>query len=203
MAIEPREESTTVTNHQASDAAEEFALRFWQDLHSLPPLVERHSEGGVRWQHFGEVDFETIGCLLTCHLLVEHYIDHYLKLLVDEPLDWPGARLQFSQKLALLANRRFSGDYALLPGIRHLNTLRNKIAHNVGQQLTAEDVRPLLATIPRNVVYDALSPRLALLAYTQVVCAYFAGAVATLARKGVSQGEVKAEPAVDQSAPKE
>ena len=41
----------------------------------LPPLVKEIASDGVVWKRLGEVDYETLGYFLSCHLIIEHYID--------------------------------------------------------------------------------------------------------------------------------
>lgn len=140
------------------------------ELRRLPPLVEGYADGKVKWQRFGEVDFDAMGYLLSCHLIVEHYLDHFLATLTDAPLDWPAARLQFSQKVALISRLKFEAPYDLLPSIRHLNVLRNRLAHRVAVKIVVEDLEPLVKAIPSSGRSGPLASPVDVLARYTTVC---------------------------------
>jgi hypothetical protein len=109
---------------------------------NLPPMVAQIIDGSITWRRLDKVDFEGLGYLLSCHLIIEHYLDEYLK--VGYPsLDWDAARHTFSQKVALLSNFKISEKYDCIPAIKHLNSLRNKLSHNIAFRIEAKDLLPL------------------------------------------------------------
>lgn len=87
-----------------------------------------------RWNQ----DVDSIGRILRAHLFVEHYLANYLEKANPQLGDLGGARLSFAQKLALIDNGN-SRLAAVLPGIRHLNKVRNRLAHQLTATVTAED----------------------------------------------------------------
>lgn len=101
-------------------------------------------DGSVVWKRIVEIDHELLGYFLTCHLVIEHYMDEYLKATVPG-LDWEKSKLTFAQRVNLLQwevvvnNQR----YDPIPAIKHLNTLRNKISHRLEIKLDAEALQPL------------------------------------------------------------
>jgi hypothetical protein len=92
-----------------------------------------------RW----EQDTTTIGRILRAHLFVEHFLTLYLQRRNPELGSLEGARASFSQKVALIDNGN-PGTAYLLPGIRRLNSIRNRIAHTLHAEVTEDDVKAFL-----------------------------------------------------------
>jgi hypothetical protein len=44
---------------------------------ALPPLVGSIQDGNVTWQRLENLDYELLGYFLSCHLIIEHYLDEY------------------------------------------------------------------------------------------------------------------------------
>lgn len=97
------------------------------------------AEVQARWNQ----NVETIGRILRAHLFVEHYLTEYLSNANPRLGAASEARLTFAQKVALLdsKNRDIS---VILPGIKRLNTIRNRLAHNLNAQVTSEDASAFL-----------------------------------------------------------
>jgi len=93
--------------------------------HGLPPLVGGFSDGKVTWQRIESIDYDTLGYLLSCHLIIEHYVDHLLATHPGADFGWEGARHNFGQKVALISGFKFPESYTFPPPIKHLNTLRS------------------------------------------------------------------------------
>lgn len=92
-----------------------------------------------RWNQ----DTETIGRILRAHLFVEHFLTEYLVARNPELGSPEDARLTFAQKLSLIGDATGGVAY-LIPGIRRLNTIRNRLAHNLSADVTADDVNVFL-----------------------------------------------------------
>jgi hypothetical protein len=69
-------------------------------MRKLPPLVKGFNGSSVEWQKLEDVNFEFLGYLLSCHLIIEHYLDEVIMTL-GTSLNWVPAKLTFSQKIAL------------------------------------------------------------------------------------------------------
>ena len=101
-------------------------------------------DGSVVWKRIVDIDHGLLGYFLTCHLVIEHYMDEYLKVTI-RGLDWDKAKLTFGQRVNLLKwdsvvrDKRFDP----IPAIKHMNTLRNKISHQLEIKLDAESLQPL------------------------------------------------------------
>lgn len=151
--------------------------------HSLPPLVGGFSDGKVTWQRIESVDYDTLGYLLSCHLIIEHYLDHFLSTYPNDPFGWESAKLTFGQKVALISKLPFPEPYNLPPVIKHLNTLRNRFGHNINTKLSEEDLLPFqqfLAKCSKNAKSNMdipSEPKDTLDILTMIICSYFASSI--------------------------
>lgn len=93
----------------------------------------------TRWNQ----NVDTIGRILRAHLFVEHYLTEYLSNANPRLGDAAEARLTFAQKVALLDSKN-RDIFVILPGIKRLNTIRNRLAHNLNAQVTNEDASVFL-----------------------------------------------------------
>jgi hypothetical protein len=89
------------------------------------------------------MDLETLGRVLRAHLVVEHFIDEWL--VADgvnlEHFEQTGFQLMFGRKLQLLGKR---GPASVVwKGLKQLNEIRNRFAHDPSHRLTVEDTTPL------------------------------------------------------------
>lgn len=89
-------------------------------------------------------DTVTIGRILRGHLFVEHFLTEYLSARNPELGSLEEARLTFSQKLALVGGGTGGVSY-LLPGVRRLNAIRNRLAHSLRAEVTTEGANAFLA----------------------------------------------------------
>ncbi|MBT9465541.1 hypothetical protein [Hydrogenophaga sp.] len=145
----------------------------------LPPMFDGVKDGSVAWKRIAEIDHELLGYFLTCHLLIEHYLDEYLKATIPQ-LDWEKPRLTFGQRINLVTWEVLVSDqkYDPIPAIKHLNALRNKISHRLEIKLDMEALQPLadyLQKLSSSRPYVAPSdPKELLEAFVGTCCATFA-----------------------------
>lgn len=83
-------------------------------------------------------DVLTIGRILRSHLYVEHYLNEFLEYKNPCLGSISRARLTFSQKLELLPRDNRSIN-EIIHGIRHLNHIRNRLAHQLEATITEAD----------------------------------------------------------------
>jgi hypothetical protein len=93
----------------------------------------------ARWNK----DVLTIGRILRAHLHVEYYLTEFLQHTNPELGNLDEARITFNQKVNLLRSDDRTVDY-LIPGIRHLNKIRNRLAHNLEATVTDDDATVFL-----------------------------------------------------------
>lgn len=109
----------------------------------------------ARWDQ----DTVKIGRVLRSHLFVEHFMTEYLTAMNPELGPIEEARLSFSQKLALIDTDTVGVSY-LLPGIRRINTIRNRIAHTLTSDISNDDVNVFLGiTLFRTMREEGAKPK--------------------------------------------
>lgn len=150
-------------------------------MRPLPPIVSGVDGNMLKFQELGEIDFEFLGYLLSCHLVIEHHLDEFLMTLGTR-LKWESAKLTFFQKLTLFPTDIFPRGPEMIAAIRHLNSLRNKIAHNIKARATDLQFKPLCDFL--KLVYDdqeevPSEPLVILEKFTALTCSGLAGWVAS------------------------
>jgi hypothetical protein len=149
----------------------------------LPPLLAEIVDGSVTWQKLEEIDYEFLGYFLSCHLIIEHYLDEFLRI-VHPQLNWGAVRHSFSQKVALLSEFKINDKYDCIPAFKHMNSLRNKLSHDVQFKIRAEDLLPLtqyLSGAYQNSVDVPTEPKLILERFTSMSCVLFASYISGFA----------------------
>jgi hypothetical protein len=151
----------------------------------LPPLVGPVVAGSVTWDRLSDIDYTTVGYLLCCHLVLENYIEAYIQANVGANLSVENARLTFAQKLSILDSWKLPDRFNFMPSLKHLNSLRNKLGHNIQTTISESELLPLiqfLETVGEKKLdrRDAIS---VLEVYTGTVGAYMASAY-VLAKEG-------------------
>jgi hypothetical protein len=83
-------------------------------------------------------DTDRIGRILRAHLAVEHFVTEFLSASNPNLGSLERARLSYAQKLDLLDTKDRSIEW-MLPGLRHLGTVRNRVSHRLRVELTKAD----------------------------------------------------------------
>jgi len=122
---------------------------------------------------------DEFGFVLKCHLIIEYYIDSYLKTAYPSILNWQSSRLTFSQKLELINNNRTPiGVY--YQGIKCLNSIRNKFSHRISYVIEKKDYKEIeeIMTIWKNASNEPVPEGLALIeSFTLWVCGNIDGMI--------------------------
>lgn len=114
---------------------------------------------------------DIIGRLLKCHLIIEHYLERFLSEHFGlEGLD--DAKLNFFNKAMLLPTSSTSAAF-VRPGILRLNSIRNKVSHNLSREPSFDDLGSIseVLQIARPAVSFG-SPIEAIEAFTTVACTW-------------------------------
>lgn len=152
---------------------------------SLPPLVGSIRNGTVTWQRLENLDHELLGYFLSCHLIIEHYLDEYLKIRYPK-LNWDASKQTFGQKVALLATDNYPEKYNSIPSIKHLNSLRNKLSHNIEFKISEADLLPISQYLAKCCGPDfeqPTEPSKILDIFTTMVCVWFASGISATAQQ--------------------
>ena len=115
-------------------------------------LNESHEEIARRWDQ----DASLMGRILRAHLFVEHYLARYLSVRNPNLGSTNEARLTFAQKVAL-ADRSDPTVSHLIAGVTRLNKVRNRLAHTLNAEVTAEDRDVFLSIGMFTALRDALA----------------------------------------------
>ena len=114
---------------------------------------------------------DTLGRVLKCHLIVEHYLDRFLvsHFGID---NFDNVRLRFAQKAGLLPDRATAASF-VKPGVVQLNRIRNKFAHSLSVELSDVDLGPIRTVLDISRPGGAFeSPVEAIEAFTTVACTF-------------------------------
>lgn len=135
---------------------EEVATRVI-DLHGGSRAFLAHSDAQIerlnaKWNQ----DAALMGRILRAHLFVEHFVAEYLQAKNSSLGDLSSARLTFAQKVELLGGADPAVAY-LVPGLRRLNKIRNRLAHTLSASVTNEDRDGFLQIELFRVLRDALA----------------------------------------------
>jgi hypothetical protein len=150
----------------------------------LPPLLATIQNGNVTWQRLENLDYELLGYFLSCHLIIEHYLDEYLKTQYPK-LDWDASRQTFGQKVSLLSMENYPEKYNSIPAIKHLNSLRNNLSHNIEFKIGQKDLLPLSQYLKKCCGPElevSIEPKEILERFTSMVCVWFASLISATAR---------------------
>ncbi|MGQ3486439.1 hypothetical protein [Roseovarius pacificus] len=88
-------------------------------------------------------DAQSIGRILRAHLFVEYFLTEHIRAKNPNLGSLDAARLTFAQKASLLDSKLVTIK-DVLPGIRRLNQVRNRLAHSLHADISADDANVLL-----------------------------------------------------------
>jgi hypothetical protein len=150
-------------------------------MKKLPPLVDGVDGKFLKLRALEDVDYNFLGYMLCCHLVIEHHLDEFLATLGTQ-LQWDRARLTFAHKTSLFPVSIFPHGVELITAIKHLNSMRNKVAHNIRARpgdLSFEPLKCFLGTVyeGREKVPD--EPHAILETFTSTVCNFLVGWIAS------------------------
>jgi hypothetical protein len=150
----------------------------------LPPRVGTiEEEKFLRFVPLQDIDFTFVGYLLACHLAIEHYLDEFLMSCAPD-LAWDRTRLTFNQKTELFPHTIFPNGEEVIAGIRHLNGLRNKLAHRLETKPEDFDYLPFTRLMQKAKAPELpTEPMQILEQFTQTISWYFMGWLASDAHR--------------------
>lgn len=147
---------------------------------TLPPRVGTVDEKNfLKFVPLQEIDFAFVGYLLACHLAIEHYLDEFLMSRAPD-LTWGAARLSFSQKAELFPHSIFPNGEEVIASIRHLNALRNKLAHRLETKPEDFEYLPFVRLLEKSEAKEIPSEPMKILErFSELMGAYFMGWLAS------------------------
>ena len=118
------------------------SLVFKKLLKEAPALEEEFHNFNSEYAFLSNRDDQSSSRILKCHLLIEHYLDKYLEVANPAIKNWDQARLTFHQKLELAQHPQTS-FILISPGMRCVNSIRNRVSHNLEVNLTEDTLKPI------------------------------------------------------------
>jgi len=97
-------------------------------------MDERFEKFNAVWRQ----DSDSIGRVLRAYLAAEHFLTEFIVERNPGLVPIDKARLAFSQKVELLPDDDPSVSF-IKPGLRRLNTIRNRMAHRLRVEITSDD----------------------------------------------------------------
>jgi hypothetical protein len=128
---------------------QEKILRIAKLRHELLPLLT---------EHLTEAE-DVVGYILKCHLFTEVILDDLIKLvLVENGEAVLSIGITYHQKLNLVSKLYLVDGIELLPeyviiSLRKLNQLRNKISHEIGKNVSDDDIQELFMGLENELPY--------------------------------------------------
>jgi hypothetical protein len=101
--------------------------------------AQEFNDAQLRWN----LDTDSIGRILRAHLFLERFVTENLQRANPSLGSIENARLSFAQKIELL-NPNNPDVADVTPGIRRLNSIRNRLAHQSDAAVTPDDAAALL-----------------------------------------------------------
>lgn len=115
------------------------------DSHApIPPELVRKLflEFNEEFLHLWQTHGNSIGRIVKSHLLLEHYLNEYLRVIHPSIRNFDALKLSFKQKLNLL---ELPGEmiHYIGPVLDVINRLRNRLVHSLAIDLNDDEVEPI------------------------------------------------------------
>ncbi len=155
------------------------------------PHIERElAEFNAEFRALRSRDDNFVGRFLTCHLIVEHFLDDYLAAGFPAMPGLPNVRLTFAQKLDLAAHPQ-SALFQFTDAVKCLNSVRNKLVHNIHYNPTDADLEPIrrIMDIWNTAREKPLNRRLEMIEdLTLLLCGILSGTTKSMRRRHPNDG---------------
>jgi len=106
-----------------------------------PEILAHFEAENDRFKALVARDHDLLGRVLKCHLVIEHYINQFLREHYRIS-DLDEVRLSFFQKAKLLPSSESSAAF-VKPGILELNSIRNKFGHRINASIANRDLNAI------------------------------------------------------------
>ncbi len=149
----------------------------------IPPMFsESFRDVGPEWKRLSGIDFEIVGRILICHLIIEHYLTNLIELKTSKEFDWSETKLTFAQKQKLTRKIDALAETKFSRGIEIVNKIRNKFSHNLLAKIDEAyilELRTIINTFRKSQKSEEISTEYEEIAvveiFTSMVCAFIAG----------------------------
>jgi len=134
-------------------------------FHKHEDITAIHKDASEQCRRTLEPLEDTISLVVTGHLFVEYWLDWLIRHNIPQPKKlFDSGRLTFSQKLCLAESLGLVTG-RLTEAIYQLNTIRNKISHNLEYQISSKDLEifepylPNLSNMQESAINGLGSPK--------------------------------------------
>jgi hypothetical protein len=137
----------------------------------MPRIEALFNSENERFKSLIAKEHDRIGRVLKAHLIIENYLTRHLESTYDIKIP-DEAKLSFFQKAQLLPVEGAVSTF-VRPGLISLNKVRNKLAHNLENEIQLTDIEPIIEILSYSrpgIHYD--DPYTAIEAFTVVACAF-------------------------------
>jgi hypothetical protein len=175
------------------DEFKETAL-FKKMLADAPAVIAEAQEFDKQYADLIQHDHATVGTILRCHLVVEHYLNAHLIHAHPGIVDFKSARLTFAQKLALASHPR-TNVAMMMPALKSLNHFRNQLAHTLDVDVSSDQIQPIEAFVKMWRTaggYEVPKGLAAIQDFTLTACILLSGATGIIKRYGKGRGLIGA-----------
>lgn len=144
-------------------------------LHALEPyrttIEADFNRQNEQYLALAATEHDTIGRVLKAHLVIETFLDAYLKAHYSiENLD--EVRLTFAQKAKILPKSKSSAAF-VRPGILQLNSTRNKFGHRLNHVIESNEISALYEVLRVARPSSSFATQVDVIeAFTPVACAF-------------------------------
>jgi hypothetical protein len=111
----------------------------------LSKIEKRFNEENEAFKRLLAQDHDLIGRVLKCHLIIENYLNRHIES-VSPSHNWHAARLRFAQKIELLPQGDAKVEW-ILPGIKEINTIRNRFGHRITATVSQDDLQACISIL--------------------------------------------------------
>jgi len=123
---------------------EEFINRLFESYGGAKQFLEVTKRKLAEFNALWTQDIDSKGRVLRSHLIVEFYMTAYLQKTNPNLGSIDDAKIGFGQKVELLGEKDLFVK-TLIPGVRRLNAVRNRLAHNLSVRVTQDDVNAFMS----------------------------------------------------------
>ncbi|OED36887.1 hypothetical protein AB833_26135 [Chromatiales bacterium (ex Bugula neritina AB1)] len=110
----------------------------------IPPKLVKQlfTEFNEEFLHLWHNRGNSIGRIVKSHLLLEHYLNEYLRVIHPSIRNIDALKLSFKQKLSMLD---LPGDMMtyILPVLDVINRLRNRLVHSLDIEMNDDEIDPI------------------------------------------------------------
>jgi len=160
---------------------------YWSSFSSIPPVFSTSfSRDDISWKKIDKINYDYIGRILVCHLLIETHINKFIELHLHKFLDIESANLSFSQKLNIVKNTLKTMPVDFFQGITIINKIRNRFSHQLETTIHPSEVGIIVKIIKDSVENSGIEnkkglsihsdePLLIIEKFTRAFCIFMAG----------------------------